>query len=264
MLKANVSVRAVVGLSKEERLSLVSFTNYRETLFKDLVYLLKKDYIYSAFNFLGYIRGNKNICSTANIIILDVDDTSIHIKDRLNELQEEGLICILGTTSDNTNMYKYRIVIPLNREVTSYEYVLLVRGIKLNGLVTDFDVGASVKAGGFFFSYFNSLVIHNFNGSTLVVDDYIADPQQPEHRALDPTADVSDILHEFNSYGTAIKGGRTKCLLHAAYRCLDYGLTDNQLEKVINYVNSTFLIPKDTHSIQRRVLQFIKSQRKHK
>ena len=93
--------------------------------------------------------------------------------------------------------------------------------------------------------------------------DYIVDPQSPSLRLLDPSADVTDILHEFDSYQSATKGRRTRNLLHAAYKCLDYGLTDEQLERVINYVNSRFLIPKSQDEIQRRVINFIKAQRKH-
>lgn len=258
-----LSVRKLPGLTKAERADIKYYDRFIECDFKHLVSLLQKDYMYSPWNYLGYAQATTNICSEAQFVVIDVDSTSTLIHDRLQELIAEDLQCIIGTTSDTENLFKYRILLPLNRSVTAYEYRLLVIGIATNGLISDMDPVSSRPAQKMY-AYRNSLVLHNFTGSTLVVDDYIADPQEPEHRALDPTADVADILHEFNSYGTALKGGRTRCLLHAAYRCLDYGLTDNQLEQVINYVNSTFLIPKDAQSIQRRVLSFIKSQRKHK
>lgn len=217
--------------------------------------------MYSPWNYLGYEQGTRNICSEAQFVVIDVDSTSTLIHQRLAELQAEDLQCIIGTTSDPDNLFKYRIVLSLDRPVTPYEYRLLVQGLVVNQLITDMDPVSSRPAQKFY-SYAGSLVINHLSGQPLAVDDYIIDPQQPEHRALDPTADVTEILHEFDSYRAATQGKRTKCLIHAAFKCLDYGLTQPQLERVVTYVNSTFLIPKDTESLHRRVFNFIKTQRR--
>ena len=260
-MQVTLSVRAVPGLNKAERADIKYYERFVECDFKHLATLLHKDYIYSPWNYLGYEQNTTNICSSAQFVVIDVDSTSISIKERLKQLSDENLMCILGTTQCITNQYKYRILLPLDRSISPYEYRLLVRGLHVNGLINDMDP-VSARPAQKFYAYDNSTVLSNFTGEPLIVDDYMADPQQQEHRALEPTADVKEILHEFDSYQTATKGNRTKCLLHAAYRCLDYGLTDAQLEAVITYVNSRFLIPKDIASVQRRVLNFIKSQRK--
>lgn len=257
-----LSVRDVHGLSKDERADIKYYKRFIECHFSQLINLLHKDYIFSPWNYLGYTQATANICSEAQFVVIDVDSTSTLIHQRLQELIAEDLQCIIGTTSDPENLFKYRILITLDRTVTAYEYRLLVQGLGVNQLITDMDPVSSRPAQKFY-SYANSLVINHLDGQPLIVDDYLINPEQPEHRALDPEADVSDILHEFDSYRNATKGGRTKCLLHAAYKCLDYGLTDTQLELVVNYVNSTFLIPKDTESIRRRVLTFIRTQRRH-
>lgn len=256
-----LSVRKVQGLTKDERADIKHYERFLECEFKQLVNLLTKDYIYSPWNYLGYAQLTTNICSEAQFVVIDVDSTSTLIHQRLEEFIHEELQCIIGTTSDPSNLFKYRILLPLDRSVTAYEYRLLVQGLQVNGLITDMDPVSSRPAQKFY-AYVDSLVIANFTGQPLVVDDYILDPTTPEHRALDPTADVAEILPEFNSYGTATKGSRTKCLLHAAYRCLDLGLTNIQIERVVMYVNSTFLIPKSTDEVHRRVLNFIKTQRK--
>ena len=260
-MQITLSVRAVPGLSKDARADIKYYERFIQCEFSHLISMLNKDYIYSPWNYLGYEQGTANICSLAQFVVIDVDSTSISITDRLAQLADEQLNCIVATTQSADNPYKYRILLPIDQPIGPYEYRLLVRGLHVNGLITDMDPVSSRPAQKFY-SYADSTVLFNFDGHLLPVNDFIADPQQPEHRALEPTADVSDILHEFDSYQTATKGNRTKCLLHAAYRCLDYGLTDSQLEAVITYVNSRFLIPKDTYSVQRRVLQFIKSQRK--
>ncbi len=257
-----LSVRDVTGLSKSDRADIKYYSRFVECEFSALVHMLNKDYIFSPWNYLGYTQLTANICSEALFVVIDVDRTSISIAERLTELIAEDLQCIIASTSDPNNIYKYRVLIPLNRPVTAYEYRLLVTGIQSNGLIPDMDPVSSRPAQKFY-AYADSQVISNFTGSTLVVDDYIVDPQSPSLRLLDPSANVTDILHEFDSYQLATKGRRTSNLLHAAYKCLDYGLTDEQLERVINYVNSRFLIPKSQDEIQRRVINFIKSQRKH-
>ena len=257
-----LSVRDVTGLSKSDRADIKYYSRFVECEFSALVHMLNKDYIFSPWNYLGYTQLTANICSEALFVVIDVDHTSINLHDRIQQLTDEGLQCIIATTSDSAKLHKYRVLIPLNRPVTSYEYRLLVTGIKSNGLIPDMDPVSSRPAQKFY-AYANSVIVSNFIGSTLAVDDYIVDPQSPSLRLLDPSADVTDILHEFDSYQSATKGRRTRNLLHAAYKCLDYGLTDEQLERVINYVNSRFLIPKSQDEIQRRVIQFIKSQRKH-
>ena len=83
----------------------------------------------------------------------------------------KDLKCILGTTSDTENLLKYRVLIPLNREVTHHEYRRLVAGVRENGLISDMDK-ASQKPSQKFYSYAGSIVIYN-EGLPLVVDDYI-------------------------------------------------------------------------------------------
>jgi hypothetical protein len=257
-----LSVRDVTGLSKSDRADIKYYSRFVECEFSALVHMLNKDYIFSPWNYIGYTQLTANICSEALFVVIDVDHTSVSIAERLAELMAEDLQCIIASTSDSDNIYKYRVLIPLNRPVTPYEYRLLVTGIQSNGLIPDMDPVSSRPAQKYY-SYANSQIVSNFIGSTLVVDDYIVDPQSSSLRLLEPSADVTDILHEFDSYQSATKGRRTRNLLHAAYKCLDYGLTDEQLERVINYVNSRFLIPKSQDEIQRRVIQFIKSQRKY-
>jgi hypothetical protein len=260
-MQVTLSIRAVPGLTKDERSFIKHYDRFVSCEFADLVHLLVSDYFYSPFNFIGYEQGTFNICSDASFVVIDVDSTSISIHTRLQQLVDEGLQCILATTSDPTNLCKYRILIPLDRPINSDEYRSVVTGIMSLGLVPDADP-VSARPAQKMYSYANSLVLSDFTQSPLVVSDYLVDISLPEYRSTSPTADVSDILHEFDSYKYATKGKRTRSLLSAAYKCMEYGLTESQLEQVINYVNSLFLIPKSSNEVKRRVLNFIK-QRRH-
>ena len=259
-MKVTISIRAVPEILKKDRIYYTTFTNYYECNFEDLVRMLQKDFIYSPFNFIGYQRNNQNICGTANFAIFDIDYTSISIQSCAELLEKESLNYIIATTSNKEDLYRYRVLLPLNKEVSPEEYRALIFGVKHHALLPDIDLSASAKPAGVFYSYAGSLVLFNFTESPLVVEDYLVDLKLPEYRTTSPTADISQILHEFDSYQYAIKGKRTKSLLSAAYTAIDMGLSYEQVEQVVNYVNTLFLIPKSHADVKRRVLNFIKQR----
>lgn len=261
-MKVTISIRAVPEIAKKDRIYYTTFTNYYECAFEDLVRMLQMDFIYSPFNFIGYQRSSMNICGTANFAVFDIDYTNVSMQSCAELLEKESLNYIIATTNNNEDFYRYRVLIPLNREVSPEEYRALIIGVKHHALLPDIDLSASAKPAGVFYSYLNSLVLSDFTKSPLIVEDYLVDLALPEYRATSPTADISELLHEFNSYQYATKGKRTKSLLSAAYKAMEMGLSHSQVEQVVNYVNSLFLIPKPHAEIKRRVLDFIKQQRK--
>jgi hypothetical protein len=217
--------------------------------------------MYNPFPYIGMEQGLHNICGEANFIILDVDYTSTNIHQRLAELADEGLECILGTTSDPNNLLKYRVLLPLNRTVDYKEYRRLVEGVRTFGLVSDMDK-ASQKPSQKFYSYANSTVVSN-KGSPLVVDDYLVPEQELVPSQLSCSLELHDILNEFSTYSTAPPGSRTRYLLSAAFQLVERGADDKLLEQVILHLNNSFLIPKDINSVYRRVINFIKERRKY-
>ena len=261
-MQVTLSVRELPNYGKDERAFIKYYERFVQRDFTDLAYLLKLDYMYSPFNYIGYEQGTFNICSDAQFVVIDVDSTSLSIYERLTQLTDENLQCIIGTTSDTANTHKYRVLIPLDRPVDAFEYRSVVTGIRTNGLIPDMDV-ASAKPAQKFYAYADSTVLSSFAGSQLIVDDYLVDLTLPEFNTADPTEDVSSILHEFDSYQFATKGRRTRSLLSAAYKAMELGLSQPQVEQVVTYVNSLFLIPKPTSEVNRRVINFIK-QRKNK
>ena len=257
----SLSTRSVEGLSKSDRDDIKFYTKYLACQFQALKQLLSKDYIYSPFPYLGYEQGLLNICGEANFVVLDVDYTAMSIYQQLAHLQAEELECILGTTSDPTNLFKYRVLLPLNRPVTHQEYRRLVMGISSYGLIPDLD-RASEKPAQKFYSYANSLVVDS-RGHQLIVDDYLVPEKELRVAQLDHTIELAEVLAEFQSYSRAIKGSRTRSLLSAAFKLVERGASDQLLEQVILHLNNSFLVPKDINSVYRRVIDFIKARRKY-
>lgn len=260
-MQVELSVRPLPGFSKSERDDIKFYTRFIKCKFKQLTELLSKDYIYSPFAYLGMEQGLFNICSKANFVILDVDYTSTIIHDRLTQLAAENLECILGTTSDPSNLFKYRILLPLDRPVTPQEYRRVVAGIRELGLVADLD-RASEKPSQKFYAYANSRVFYS-PGTPLIVDDYILPEAECTQTQLNCSLELHDILNEFSTYSTAPPGSRTRYLLSAAFNLVERGADNKLLEEVILHLNQSFLIPKDINSVYRRVINFIKTRRKY-
>lgn len=259
-MQVELSVRPLPGFTKSEREDIKFYTRFIKCEFQRLTQLLAKDYMYNPFGYLGMEQGLYNICSDASFVVLDVDYTSTSIHDRLTQLTNEGLECILGTTSDPTNYFKYRILLPIDRPVNPQEYRRLVAGIRSFGLVADLD-RASEKPSQKFYAYANSTVLYNA-GLPLTVADYL----MPESECIQPqlscSLELHDILNEFSTYSTAPPGSRTRYLLSAAFNLIERGADHKLLEQVILHLNQSFLVPKDINSVYRRVINFIKTRRK--
>ena len=260
-MQVELSVRPLPGFTKSERDDIKFYTRFIKCKFQHLTQLLAKDYMYNPFGYLGMEQGYTNICSEANFVVLDVDYTATSIHDRLTQLSNEGLECILGTTSDPSNLFKYRILLPLDRSVTPAEYRRLVKGIREFGLVTDLD-RASEKPSQKFYAYVNSTVIYN-KGYQLVVDDYLSTECKCTLQPLNCPMELHAVLNELSSYSTAPPGKRTKYLLSAAFTLLEQGADDRLIEQAILHLNNMFLIPKDQNSVYRRVINFVKTKRSH-
>lgn len=261
-MQVTLSARPLPDFTKSEREDVKFYTRFIKCHFINLQYLLNKDYMYNPFGYVGMEQGLHNICSNAQFVVLDIDYTSVDIHTRLQQLADEDLECILGTTSDSTNLFKYRILIPLNREVTSSEYRRLIIGIREFGLIPDLD-RASEKPSQKFYSYADSVIFYN-KGSPLVVDNYIVtEPEVVELDLSNTTLELHEILAEFSTYTTAPPGSRTRYLLSAAFNLVERGADFELLEQVILHLNNSFLIPKSSSEVYRRVINFIK-ERKYK
>ena len=246
--------------TKKERVKFKVFEKYIKVKFNSLKQMLNKDYIYSPFNYLGYYNLYNNICSNANLIVIDVDTTDINIYDRCKLMQDEEILAILATTSDKTNVYKYRILIKLNVEVTKEEYRRLVKGIKINGLIPDMDT-TSYKPSQMFFSYQDSIVLSTSNSKELNVKDYILPVSEDSVSEMSGEEVELNFHIEFNTYKYARPGNRNKSLLSAGFKMKELGYSYSQIVKYINILNSSLLHPVDNNSLKRRVFKFLKGDK---
>ncbi|VYS84233.1 hypothetical protein [Campylobacter ureolyticus] len=155
------------GTSKQDRakISAKGFKVY-DCEFKDLKRMLNFDGAYTAFQFSGGERKNENVLFDREIdfITLDIDKNDTMDIDTMHiHLKKMNLNHILSTTSDNSNKFKYRILIEIEpRKFTnSDEYKEIYKDLeKILGVKID-----ELTASQIYYSYANSYILSFFNGN---------------------------------------------------------------------------------------------------
>lgn len=98
---------------------IASTVNYgfesANTTFADLPELLAQDYAYSPFKFKDGIRRKENLESGSKWIVLDIDDSALSAEEAhmmLGDINHH-----IALTSDNSNQFKFRVLLELDAEV---------------------------------------------------------------------------------------------------------------------------------------------------
>ena len=109
------SYKMVSGTKEERSYKVHDNFIYKKSDFSNLSKLLCNDTSYVAFEFTDGKRSNDSICSGATFAILDVDDSDITWTEAHDMLQD--YTHHVAMTSDDTNPYKFRVMIELDIEV---------------------------------------------------------------------------------------------------------------------------------------------------
>lgn len=154
------------GTSKIDRakISAKGFKVYN-CQFKDLARMINADGAYTAFEFKNGERKNENVLYDRDIdfIVLDIDQSDIDIDTMHICLRKMNLNHILATTSDNSNKFKYRILIEIEprKFANSDEYKEIYKDLeKILNIQID-----ELPASQIYYSYSNSYILSFFNGN---------------------------------------------------------------------------------------------------
>jgi len=241
-----ISALEVEGYTKDQRRNIAFFEEkpYKVTFSNNLKDMLVKDYIYSAFLYRYAHRGHENICSEAEMIVIDVDNTTIDAFDRHQQLIDEDLTHIVATTSDVDNLFKYRVLLPLNEPVDPETYRAVVNGVYRHGLIADMDL-ASKKPSQFFSSYKGSRVFTFFEGSDLSVKDYQVEDvlEELDYEELSQLDYQQKRMYLLEKYSEGYKGYRRRTLVKASYDMRDLGFTRSQFISTVKTINERWMQP---------------------
>ena len=255
-MEVGLSTVEVNGIPKDKRRKIVYYEKYRKYPFQELPKMLVKDYIYSPFGFKYNCRGVDNVNTNTSIVVLDVDDTTIDAFDRHQQLIDENLSHIIATTSNKSNLFKYRVILPLSTEVASENYRGLVKGIRDHKLIADMDYSASAKFSQPFYSYKGSQVFTFFEGTSLSVKDYevedtLEELNISELSKLDYQEKRMYLLEKFSE---AFIGSRRRTLVKASFDMLELGFTQSQFRDTVITINKRWIQPMSQRELRLWVI----------
>lgn len=273
------------GTSKDDRqYHLNAFDKARCNLgLQNIVNLLKKDAIYSAFTYdtvtteegqtIENKRSQATINSDTKLIVIDVDKSEVPM-DVISEYLE-SFKHIVATTSDPENKLKFRIILPINVELSgrdTKQYAYVVRRICADLLVQADKV--SFNPAQPFYAYSNSEILVNEKGQLLDITGYLTDyANDPEFHTQKPLpsvkpkteasrkAHVNKIMDNVNTkFSFAIEAQHGEGSLMLARACLfmrDEHFTAEEMSTVINYINSCWESPMPQARIDKLLNQYM-------
>lgn len=155
------------GINKQDR-AKISAKNFKvfDCKFKDLERMINTDGAFTAFQFKNGERKNENVLFDREIdfIILDIDKGDKMDIDTMHiHLRKMNINHILATTSDNSNKFKYRILLEIfpRKFNSNDEYREIYKDLeKILGVKVD-----ELSVAQIYYSYSNSYILSYFGGN---------------------------------------------------------------------------------------------------
>ncbi len=110
-----ISYKRTPKKKEDRRKHITKGYKYIQKDFKWMKKIMENNTAYCIFEFKDGVRNKNNLKGTAQMLVLDVDDSNETYREVSDFLADyEHIIC---TTSDNSNPYKYRLLLPTNIEI---------------------------------------------------------------------------------------------------------------------------------------------------
>ena len=174
------NMTAVQAKDMKKKVSAKGFHNVTLKNLSDFAMLASNETSYAAYHFNQGHRTLENLVRKSNVLLIDVDDTKFSIQDMHSILADYRHV--LSTTSDKTNMFKYRIIIELDSfiELNNIQWKIFY-GSVCNMLHIDYD--ENINQAGFMIGYDDSLILKN-EGKLLPASSHVeralSDAVEPE------------------------------------------------------------------------------------
>ncbi len=228
--------------------------------------IVSMDSIYNTFLFKDKVRSLATVVGSTKLLALDIDNSEISIDD-----MHEFLECkhIIATTSNSDNLYKFRLLLPVNVEIPCdtgvYAYICKRVGINL---LLDIDP-ASFSPVQVMYGYEGSKVLANtdeviyniseymkeftLNGSTTEAP-IIYQKSTTEAQRKKKVDGIRANVHKV--FGFAIRPVNAWSLqLHKASKDMaKYEFNKEEYLTIINYINSNWEIPMEANRFQTTIV----------
>ena len=258
---------------------LNSFLYHNDNLaFEHLIAIMSQDTVYNAFdykdaedkdgNLVTRNRNKNNILGATNILVIDVDVSAIPM-EAIHDYME-NYRHILASTSSVNNSYKFRLILPINSYIKGEDrelYSYIVRRVSAE-LLLDVDK-VSFNPTQPIYGYAGAKVLSNENGKLFNVTEYLTEfategavvKSRPivKHRTDKARkAHVAKMLDNVDTqFAYALnppQGEGSYTLARAALHAIDEGVSAEELEMLINYLNNSWPYPLEQGRLERTII----------
>lgn len=246
------------GTKEQRKKSCDKDYKYKDDItFEDLVKILNKNYDYSPFKFNNGLRSNDNIISGTKWIALDIDKSPF--TDEEMHLMLEDLKHIIVRTSDNSNAYKYRVLLEFDCivDLPSSVWKRFLESIK-NELAIEIDLLPKAQI---FFSYADRNIITNFDGELFKVKHHIeyALNKDINTNKNNTTCDLKNPLETFFYAFNAKQGEGSRMIYKAAKHAKDLGASKQQVLELVHSINNYWIYPMDKNRFENTIIKQIEN-----
>ena len=218
--------------------------------FEELSELLSTDCSYSPFIYKDGKRDKEHCNNKTSILVFDVDKSSLDIDEVHMLISKQNINHHIAMTSDANNIFKFRVIIELDREYPIQEslYRKIMLLVKKEVLLDLFETD-SLPMSQMFYGYADRNVFSLVLGNPLCLKDFIVKAMSENKvKALTKTqitnALTSDFYETFSWAFEQPSGKRNITLIRLINAMKnDYNATYEQVVDGVNKANSTFDSP---------------------
>lgn len=246
--------------NKEERQYVTaSGYQYRKDSFANLSRLMTNDVAYSPFRFRDGIRGSDYVEGSATFIVLDIDDSD----ESYNEIHDilDGIEHHVCMTSDETNPYKFRIILASDVEIdiSAREWKALIEKVSSYiGVKSDILPKSQI-----FYGFSGRTALSCIDGEKLPISDMLKtiDVRVEPVKALtsnEKSKVVKDSFNVFNYAYEAPEGQGSIAMFRAFKHAVDLGFTEDETTELLNDINSYWEYPMPEDRFEKTIITQIK------
>lgn len=222
--------------------------------------LTSKSYSYSPYTFKDGVRNLESLNSTANTLVIDVDKTTLDINTMAELLEEYSYV--LATTSDPTNMFKYRVILHLDRHIdlNPVQWKLFYKSVS-DLLGIDYD--PQINKASMFHGYEGSKVLYN-KGIKLETKPHIikahAPVKQKEIKVAKSSAQLAeqwDYRFDEFAYAYDMLYGRTLKLYSVMRTACAMGWEESMVEELLEEIAQLIARPYSYSRLKKYILSQI-------
>lgn len=236
---------------------------YAETTFKKLKNLLTNDLAFSPFEFKDGVRGRDNVIGGTKWLCLDIDKSVMTYEEVDYILQD--INHHIAKTSDDTNEYKFRLIIELDAVVTleaaAWPYFLDSIG---NYLQLELD---RLPQSSIFFGYAGREVLSVTDQVAISVKEHVqmamseTANQTPEkvYSKAEKVKMVANTYTTFEAAFNAEDGEGSRKLFWAARKAHKLEMNKQQIIELVNEISDYWVSPLPPHrmaALERQIQAF--------